>query len=108
MLISLIFTAISEDMAKRDSREGDEGGDEDLEQEEELGGKIIIIIKQSLLLLLNNRYYYYYYYKKVKGYSTKVRKQERVTSGSKWDSEEGGDEDVEQDEELGGKIINNH
>ena len=38
MLISLIFTAISEDMAKRD---GKEGGDEDLKQEEELGGKII-------------------------------------------------------------------
>ena len=35
---------------KWDGRDGEEGGDEDVEQEEELGGKITIIIKQSLLL----------------------------------------------------------
>ena len=35
MLISVIFTAILEDMAKWD---GGEGGDEDWEQEQELGG----------------------------------------------------------------------
>ena len=37
MLISLIFTAISEDMAKWDS---EEGGDEDVEQEKEKGEKL--------------------------------------------------------------------
>ena len=34
-----------------------------------------------------------------------------MTSASKWDSEEGGDEDVEQEEELGEKLqllLNNH
>ena len=54
-----------------------------------------------------NKHYYYYYYKKVKGYSQKYGNKKGVTSGSKWDGvdgEEGGDEDVEQEEELGGKI----
>ena len=36
--------------SKWDGGDGEEGGDEDVEQEEELGGKITIIIKQSLLL----------------------------------------------------------
>ena len=52
MLISLIFTAISEDMVKQDGREGEEGGDEDLKQQEELGEKMIIHYEQTLLLLL--------------------------------------------------------
>ena len=82
----LIFTAISEDMAKQD---GGEGGDEDLEREE-LGGKIINY-KQALLLLQ-------------KGYLQKYGNMKGVISSSNWDGEEGGDEDVEQEEELGGEI----
>ena len=80
----LIFTAISEDMAKQD---GGEGGDEDLEREE-LGGKIINY-KPALLLLQ-------------KGYLQKYGNMKGVISSSNWDGEEGGDEDVEQEEELGG------
>ena len=51
-------------------------------------------------------YNYYYYYKKVKGYSQKYGNKKGVTSGSMWDGEEGGDEDVGQ-EELVKKITNN-
>ena len=38
------------------------------------------------------------------GYSQKYGNKKGVTSGSKWEGEEGRDEDVEQEEELGGKI----
>ena len=44
MLISLIFRVIYKDMAKWDSGEGEEGGDEEVKEEDELGKKSILIM----------------------------------------------------------------
>ena len=51
--------------------------------------------KQALLLLQ-------------KGYLQKYGNMKGVISSSNWDGEEGGDEDVELEEELGRKITNDH
>ena len=55
------------------------------------GGGGIINYKQALLLLQ-------------KGYLQKYGNMKEVISSSNWDGEEGGDEEVEQEEEVGGKI----